>query len=273
MPGLFRHKGWLAAGVMAATCALAFTGVASATHPANTKPPLKHININLNDTEALRTGAVFFMHTCAACHSLQGLRFQSLASPLHLDDKQVEKLIMVSTRRPLDTIVSPMPETLAKGYFGIEPPDLTDELHLRSADWVYTYLTSFYADPTRPTGANNVVFHNVAMPDVFAHLQGWQSPVMKPGFRFDKPAQIAMGVEPLTKGTMTPEQFDGLAKDLVTFLAYAANPHQQLSQQIGFWVLIGLAIFIVLSYLIYRLYWRDIVMPHGQRWWSYWKKR
>ncbi|MGH8111396.1 MAG: cytochrome c1 [Rhodanobacteraceae bacterium] len=271
MLGTYKCSGLPLVTTLLAICALGIAGAASA-QPANTVPPLKHIQVNLNDTAALRTGAIYFMHQCAACHSLQGLRFQELAKPLNLTDKQMADLIKVSTRRPLDTIVSPMPSKLATSYFGVEPPDLTDEVHLRSVDWLYTYLTSFYVDPTRPTGANNVTFHNVAMPDVFAGLQGLQSPVTKPGILLGQHTEVAVGVKPLTRGSMSPEQFDDLAKDLVTFLDYVGNPHQQESHAIGLWVMVAMAVWIVLTYLVYRLYWRDVARPHGPRWWSYWKK-
>lgn len=263
-----RVAGWLVA------CALAGVTVgAFAAHPVNTEPPLKHVQINLDDTAAIRTGAMYYMHQCLACHSLQAMRFSELAAPLHLTEAQVQQFLTVSTRRPLETIVSPMPEKLVTGYLGIAPPDLSVESQLRGADWLYTYLTSFYADPTRPTGANNVVVHNVAMPDVFAGLQGLQSPVMKPGFRFGSPAQIAMGVKPLTQGSMTPAQFDTMARDIVAFLEYTGHPHRQLRHEIGLWVMVGTAVWVILTYLVYKLFWRDVEKPHGPRWWSYWKKK
>lgn len=250
---------------------VAFAGVASA-QLKTTQPPLKHVTIDIGDKAAVRTGALYFMHQCLACHSLQGMRFNELAAPTGLTEKEVQQFLVISNRRPLQTIVSPMPEALAKGYFGVVPPDLTDEIHLQGADWLYTYLTSFYVDPSRPTGANNVAFHNVAMPDVFAGMQGLQAPIRRPGFRLGKPTPIAVGVKPLTQGSMTPAQFDAMAKDLVTFLAWAGDPHQQQRQAIGIWVIIVTGIWTILAYVMYRLFWRDVVRPHGPRWWSYWKR-
>ncbi len=261
-------KHWTAA---LALCLAALAVPALAVHP-DTRPPLKHMQVNLKDTAALRTGAMYFMHQCAACHSLQGARFDELAAPLKLTRKQIQDRINLSGLGVLDTITTPMPAGFAKAYFGVVPPDLTDVVRHRSVDWLYTYLTSFYVDPSRPTGANNVAFHNVAMPDVFAGLQGLQAPITKPGYRTGQKVQVAVGVKPLTKGAMTPAQFDGVARDLVTFLYYVGHPHQQQSHAIGKWVLIVIAIWIVLAYLVYRLYWRDVEHPHGPRWWSYWKR-
>lgn len=253
------------------TCLLLVSPVVLAVHP-NTKPPLKHMHVDLKDKAALRTGAMYFMHQCMACHSLQGARFSELAPALGLTKKQIQASINISRRGFLDTIVSPMPPAFAKSYLGVAPPDLTDETNLRSIDWLYTYFTSFYVDPSRPTGVNNVAFHNVAMPDVFAGLQGLQSPVTRPGYRYGQKVPIAVGVKPLTQGSMSPAQFDHMARDLVAFLYYMGHPHQQQSHAIGFWVLIITAFWTILVYLMYRLFWRDIDRPHGPRWWSYWKR-
>lgn len=260
--------------VVGALLAIAGIGLAGTAFAQlkTTQPPLRHVQINIADKAAVRTGAMYFTHQCLACHSMQGMRFSELAAPTGLTDKDVEQFLKISNQRMLQTIVSPMPEKLAKGYFGVTPPDLTDEIYLHGPDWLYTYLTSFYVDPDRPTGANNVVFHNVAMPDVFAGMQGLQSPVMRPGFRLGKRMPVAVGVKPLTAGRMTPAQFDAMAKDLVTFIDYAGHPHQQESHAIGMWVLIATAIWTILAYILYRLFWRDVARPHGPRWWSFWKR-
>ena len=236
-----------------------------------TEPPLKHMTVNLHDKAALRQGAVYFAHQCLACHSLQGVRFAELARPLGLTKKQMQESINTTGIRWFDTITSPMPVALIKKFLHAPAPDLTVISKIRGVDWLYTYLTSFYVDPTRFTGANNVVFYNTAMPDVFADLQGLQAPVKKMGYRYSQRLKIAVGVRPLTKGTMTPVQFDRMAKDIVTFLYYVGYPHEQESHKIGLWVLGWLAGLTVLAYILYKLYWRRVIRPEGGRWWSYWK--
>lgn len=238
-----------------------------------TQPPLKHITINLNDRAALRNGAMFFMQRCMACHSLQGSRFIELAKPLGLSPKQVDKYLNPTSRRVRQTMISDMPKDIAKKFLSKAPPDLTVIAKGRTPDWLYTYLTSFYLDPSRPTGANNVAFYNVAMPDVFAGLQGLQAPVRKEGFRFGSPAKIAVGVKSVTKGSMTPKEFDTMAKDLVTFLYYVAHPHQQERYAIGPWILGLFGLMSIVSFMMYKGYWRRVVHPEGGRWWSYWKRK
>ena len=238
-----------------------------------TQPPLKHMSVNLKDKAALRTGALYFMQRCAACHSMQGMRLSELERPLGLGKKEIQKYLNTTGRHPLLTMISSMPDAVAKKFLSKAPPDLTVIARARSVDWLYTYLTSFYLDPSRPTGANNVAFYNVAMPDVFADLQGLQAPVKKAGYRYGSPAKIAVGVRQIAPGAMSPEQFDGAAKDIVDFLYYAAHPHQRESRAIGSWVLGLLAALMILSYLLYRAYWRRVVPPEGGRWWSYWKRK
>ena len=63
------------------------------------------------------------------------------------------------------------------GHHPAPAPDLTLHGRLRGPDWIYSYLLSFYKDPSRPTGVNNAVFELVAMPNVLEPLQGVQEMV------------------------------------------------------------------------------------------------
>lgn len=266
--GIFRVCAAVAIGVSALAC-LASPALAQTE---DTQPPLNHIRVNLNDKEALRMGAVYFMHDCMGCHSLEGARFSELARPLGLSNTEIQQSINLTGRGIYDEMSSTMPADIAKQLLHVERPDLTVIANLYSADWLYTYLTSFYLDPSRPTGVNNVVVPNVAMPDVFADVQGLQKPVEEMGYRFGQRTKVAVGVKPATAGSMTPAQFDRMAKDIVTFLYFVANPHEQQSHVIGAWFLALLATLTVLAYLLYRFFWRDVIRPHGPRWWSYWKR-
>jgi len=253
-------------------CALAFVLTPASAQHKNTQPPLKHLSVNVNDVAALRTGTMYFMQQCFSCHSLQGVRFEELERSLDLNRSQLHDMLNVAGSGVYDTLTSPMPADLAKAYLGAEPPDLTYEVNRRSADWIYTYLTSFYLDSSRPTGVNNVMIHNVAMPDVFAEMQGLQTPVMEMGYRYGQHTKIATGVKPLTPGSMTPAEFDQMARDITTFLYSVGNPHEQQRHEIGAWLLALLGALTILTYLIYRNYWRSVVRPAGPRWWSYWRR-
>jgi ubiquinol-cytochrome c reductase cytochrome c1 subunit len=256
-----RHRPVLAlAAVLLATCGAAWGSVAS------TVPPLRPITVNLQDKAALRNGALYAVHMCVACHSLQGVRYSSLAKVLGLSRAQFLATIGTNGQHYHDTITSNMPAALMEAYVKIAPPDLTVIAERRSPAWLYTYLTSFYVDPSRPTGVNNTVRYNVAMPDVFASMQGLQKPVVVEGLRFGSPAKVAVGVQPLTQGTMTKAQFDQTARDIVSFLYAVAHPHQQERERLGPWILGLFLALSILTYLIYKLYWSRVITSK-ERWW------
>ncbi len=160
----------------------------------------------------------------------------------------------------------------AKVWFGAAPPDLTLVARVRGTDWLYTYLRTFYEDPKRPLGANNVVFPNVGMPNVLSDLQGRQVigckqvQVVENGKKvFDPLTGTPVTEEACDQLTIVPgtakqteAEFDETVKNLVTFLAYSANPVKLESQRIGTYVLLFLAFFFVVAYLLKREYWKDV---------------
>lgn len=258
----YMFKGPLALLLM---CLLLASGGASAS-VKTTQAPLKKMTVDLNDRAALRNGALYTMHMCAACHSLQGARYSSLPKLIESDDGYFKQFIGSNGHKFHHTIKSNMPPALMKKYVNMVPPDLTDIARRRSPSWLYTYLTSFYVDAARPTGVNNVAFYNVSMPDVFAGMQGLQKPVEVDGLRFGSPAKVAVGVKPLTKGSMTPAQFDRTAKDIVTFLYAVAHPHAKERAAWGPWILGLFVLLSILSFLIYKSFWKEVISSKA-RWW------
>ena len=252
--------------VLLSALLLAWFGNAAMASVTTTQPPLRHIKINLHDKAALQNGALYALHMCTACHGIQGARYSELPPVLGLGKSQFLKYIGTDGRHYHDTITTNMSPELMTKFVNMPPPDLTDIALRRSPAWLYTYLTSFYVDPARPAGVNNVAFYNVAMPDVFAGMQGLQKSVMVEGLRFGSPAKIAVGVLPLTQGTMSKAQFDRTARDIVTFLYAVAHPHQAERARLGPWI-IGLFLLLsILTYFIYKLYWRRVITS-DERWW------
>lgn len=233
---------------------------------ATTQPPLRPITVDLQNKAALRNGALYTLHMCVACHSLQGVRYSSLPKLLGMSKAQFEKDIGTNGSHYHDTITSSMPPAIINAFVKILPPDLTVIARRRSPAWLYTYLTSFYVDPSRPSGVNNTVRYNVAMPDVFAPMQGLQKPVMVEGLRFGSPARVAIGVRALTPGSMSPAQFDRTARDIVDFLYAVGHPHQQERMRLGPWIIGLFLVLSVLTFLIYKLYWRRVITSE-ERWW------
>lgn len=248
-----------------------FSSIVSAAGGANF--PLESITPDYTDKVSLQRGLATFSHYCMGCHSLEYQRYERTATDLDIDlDIMVEAIIPPSKKiGDLGTIA--MPEEGAANWFGAPPPDLTLVARKRSPDWVYTYLKTFYVDPSRPLGANNKVFPKVGMPHVLEPLQGVQKTVCKEGTVRDKSGEIEIDPksgDPLIEnqcgvlevvegtGTLSAEEYDQLIYDLVNFLEYVAEPSKANSHSVGLYVLLFLLVFFVFAYLLKREYWKDI---------------
>jgi ubiquinol-cytochrome c reductase cytochrome c1 subunit len=180
------------------------------------------------------------------------MRYDSLAKGIAITDERgeilkdvMQKNMMFQNEQLSDSILTSMPQDDAVKWFGTVPPDLTLVIRYRGADWVYTYLQSFYKDPSRPFGVNNLVFPDVGMPFVLADLQGEQE-LTETGLKIVKP------------GKLSPEQYAATLTDLVAFLSFAAEPTKVERKNLGGFVLMFLGVFAVFTYLLRREYWKDI---------------
>ena len=233
---------------------------------------LDKVDVDLTDKAALQDGARTFVNYCMGCHGARFQRYERVADDLGIPhDVMLENLVFTGAKIGDHMQTGMRPED-AKTWFGAAPPDLTLVARVRGNDWLYSYLRSFYADPTRPYGVNNTVFPNVGMPNV---LVGWQGNQVKGCKQVQTVVDGKKQYDPLTgtpltheacdqltvepkSGTLTAEQFDEKVKNLVTFLAYSANPVKLQSQRIGTYVLLFLAVFFVFAYLLKREYWKDV---------------
>ena len=234
--------------------------------------PNDPVVVDLKDKAALQDGAKTFANYCMGCHSAKFQRYERVATDLGIPEElMLENLVFTGAKIGEHMKIGMQPED-AKVWFGAAPPDLTLVARVRGADWLYTYLRTFYEDPTRPWGVNNKAFPAVGMPNVLADLQGRQVigckqvQVVEGGKKQFDPLTGTpithedchqLTVVPKT-GTLTTEQFDEKVKNLVTFLAYSANPVKLESQRIGTYVLLYLAFFFVFAYLLKREYWKDV---------------
>ena len=234
--------------------------------------PLEHVDIDVSDKAAMQDGARTFVNYCMGCHSAKYQRYERVADDLGIPHAlMLEKLVFTGAKigDPMDIGMQPAD---AKAWFGAVPPDLTLVARVRGTDWLYGYLTSFYEDPARPWGVNNKVFPNVGMPNVLVGLQGRQVvgckqvQVVEDGKKHYDPltgtplthqACDQLTIVPNT-GKLSEAQFDEKVRNLVTFLAYSANPVKLQHQRIGTYVLLYLAFFFVFAYLLKREYWKDV---------------
>ncbi|OZB81564.1 MAG: hypothetical protein B7X28_04780 [Halothiobacillus sp. 13-55-253] len=239
------------ASMMLATAAQASEGYAI---------PLKQVSVDLSNKAALYRGALTFQAQCATCHTAKYMRYGRVASDLDLSRDQAKALLPPKLKLG-DEMVNFMPADYAKQVFGIEPPDLSLIARVRGADWLYTYLTSFYADPTKRWGVNNAIFPDVNMPDVFAAQQGVQEPVYTdvkmPDGSIEK--RLSGLKPPVIAGSMPPAEFNTMVKDLVSYMVYMSEPAKIQRMAYGPYVL-G---FTVLMFFLKKEYWRDIKQPES----------
>ena len=221
--------------------------------------PLQHVHTNINDVQSLQRGARDFMSYCSGCHSLRYLRYERMAKDLQIPLPLLKKNLMLTSKKPLDHILSAMPSNDAVKWFGVEPPDLTLMARYMGNDYIYSFLKGFYADKTRLWGVNNLYKPNVAMPFVLATLQGVQKPVYKSVTDASGHTSMQLvGVAPGTGGSMTPAQYDEFVTDITNFLNYTAEPIKAERRSLGVYVMLFLALFFVLTYLLKKEYWKDV---------------
>lgn len=215
-------------------------------HAEETTISLEKVHINLHDKKSIERGAKFFATTCMACHTLIYLRYDPVAQQAGITYEK-------------------MPIQVKTWPFNVTPPDLSLEANVRGVDWIYTYLHSFYVDPTRPTGFNNLLVPNTAMAGIVAAFQGQQvlaKDIKQSAAIMGRELQWYDELELQKTGSMTTQAFDETITDVVNFLAYAAEPYAVKQARIGCWVMGFLVLLLILAYLLKKEYWKAIYKKH-----------
>ena len=198
-----------------------------------------------NDMGALQNGAKLFVNYCLNCHSAAFMRFNRLKD-IGLTEQQIKDNLLFTTDKVGDTMKAAIDPKQAKDWFGGTPPDLSVIARSRSgaggtgADYLYTYLRTYYRDDTKATGWNNMAFPNVAMPHALWELQGERKPVFAEQEEHGQKVSIFKGWQQVTPGTMTPLQYDQAVGDLVGYMQWMGEPAQNTRVRIGVWVLLFL---------------------------------
>ncbi len=213
--------------------------------------------VDLEDRASLQRGAQLYMNNCVGCHSLKYMRYSRIADDLGLSEDQVMNNLNFTGAKFGEHVISSMPPAFAEKSFGKAPPDLSLIARVRGSDWVYTYLKSFYLDESRPLGWNNKLFPNASMPNPLWEMQGLQRAVY--GKKDEKTGEAPVDrLEIAQAGTQSAEEFDRTARDLSAFLEYVGEPGALKRQQTGVWVVLFLAFFTFMAWLLKKEYWRDV---------------
>jgi len=213
---------------------------------------------------SLQRGARNFMSYCSGCHSLKYMRYSRLAEDLKISDELRDQFIVKPGDKFSDYIKAPMPAADAQDWFGKAPPDLSLVARSRGSDWIFNFLTTFYADPaSRQTGVNNLQLPGTAMPHVLASVQGVQNAVWRDVEHKGEDGKPATShefekFEAGVVGNLTPAQYDEFVRDTVNFLQYVSDPSQLERQGLGVWVVLFLLMFTGIAYMLKKEYWKDV---------------
>jgi len=212
------------------------------------------------DRASLQRGFQVYKEVCASCHSMQYLSYRNLGEPGGPEFSEQEvKAIAASfeiedgpdsqgemfTRpgKPSDKFKSPYPNvqaaTAANG--GAYPPDMSVLVKARKggANYIYSVLVG-YEDPPPGVTLDDGVYYNKYMA----------------GNKIKMPNNLMDGLVEYADGTES--SVDQMAKDVTTFLAWAAEPSLEDRKRMGLKVILFLLVLFVLAYISKQQIWRDI---------------
>jgi ubiquinol-cytochrome c reductase cytochrome c1 subunit len=222
-----------------------------------------HANNDVSDLPSVQRGARNFVSYCLGCHSLKFQRWSRLGVDLGIPAALLEQDLLRPGDKANEYILTSMPAKDAEAWFGKTPPDLSLMARARGRNYLYQYLRTFYVDPTRQTGTNNLRLPTTAMPDVLSELGGLKRAVFRD---VATPAeggqviheQVFDHFEQLAPGRLSAAEFDGFVRDTVNFLDYVSEPTQTARRALGVWVVLFLLVFTWLAWLVKREYWKDV---------------
>ena len=215
------------------------------------------------NTTSLQRGARNFVSYCQGCHSLKYVRYSRLGEDLEIPDEQLEKYLLPPGDKPADYMLTSMPAADSEAWFGKTPPDLSLIARSRGRDYLYQFLKTFYADPSKATGVNNLRLDATAMPHVLSELEGVKKAVfknveVKGEDGKPHPERVLEKFELIIPGRFSEAEYDGFVRDTVNFLDYASEPTQTKRRALGIWVVLFLLVFTWLAWLLKKEYWKDV---------------
>jgi ubiquinol-cytochrome c reductase cytochrome c1 subunit len=213
-----------------------------------------HAGTDVDNKASLQRGARNFANYCLGCHSLKYERWSRMAKDLDIPEDLLQKDIMPPGDKPAQYVLTSMPATDSEAWFGKTPPDLSLIARSRGKDYLYQLWTTYYVDPTRPTGSNNLRLPSIAMPDVLSELEGLKRPV----YKTEGNEQVFDHFEMIAPGRLSTAEYEAFVRDTVNFLDYVGEPSQSARRSLGVWVVLFLLLFTWLAWLMKKEYWKDV---------------
>ena len=223
--------------------------------------PLFKMNVDVGNRSSLQRGAKLFMNYCLSCHAASFSRYNRVAKDLGISEDNMRENLIFTNQKLGDPMIVAMTTDQGKEWFGAAPPDLSVRARARGADWIYSFLKSFYLSEKATRGVDNKMLPGTSMPHVLWELQGWQDVNPDYGHHDEHDDGHAEPKPPFVlvqSGSMSEKEYDRAATDLVNFMVYLSEPAQLKRKTIGVGVLFFLAFLGVLAYFMKRDYWKDI---------------
>jgi len=190
-----------------------------------TEAKLENIQVDTS-LPTVERGVDGLMNNCHGCHTLKYIKYRDLAK-FGIDKKKIDEW---RGDQLLDApLASLMSDEAAMQSFGLVPPDLSLMTKAREggASYVYSYLLGYYNTPEGVT--RNHIFPETKMPD---------------------PLGISSATEPAQR-----DEISKTAHDIVSFLSWAADPHEQERHRLGYYVIGYLVILTLLLYFVKNQIW------------------
>ena len=234
---------------------------------------LEKANIEPDNIKSLQRGARNFMNYCSGCHSARYVRFKTIGKYLELSEEQLINNLMFNAEKTYETMDVSMRPADSERWFGTVPPDLSLMARSKGADYIFTFLKSFYISADSPTGVDNAVLPGTSMPHVLWELQGLQRP------KYSKHTEVSedgeeittvhiAGFEAVTAGSMAAVtagsvndqnyNYDDFVRDTANFLVYIAEPIRSERRKLGTWVIGYLLIFLFIAWMLKKQIWKDV---------------
>jgi ubiquinol-cytochrome c reductase cytochrome c1 subunit len=204
------------------------------------------------DRAALQRGFQVYKEVCATCHSLKLVAYRNLQD-LGFSEDEIKGYEVAADPNdqgevvqrpaiPADRFVPPFPNDQAAraANGGALPPDLSLMAKARphGEDYLFAMLTGF-EDPPAEVTVPDGMYYNKYFP---GHLIG-MPPVLNDGA--------------VTYADNTPATAERMAKDVATFLTWAAEPKLEARKQMGVKVILFLLVFTGMMYAVKRKVWAD----------------
>ncbi|MFA9216586.1 MAG: cytochrome c1 [Sphingomonadaceae bacterium] len=228
--------------------------------------PLSKAPDRSNNMAALQNGAKLFVNYCLNCHNASSMRYNRLRD-LGLSEDQIKNNLLFTGEKVGELMTTSLQAKDAKAWFGVVPPDLSVIARAKASgagsggDYLYTYLRTFYKDETRPTGWNNMVLPNAAMPHVLWELQGVQVAEMETvadPHDASKTEHKFVGFKEVSPGKLKKLEYDTAVADLVGYMEWMAEPAAQTRKKLGVAVVLFLSLFALLAWRLNASFWKEV---------------